>query len=94
MAKPSAPTGETAVVGEAGAPNDYTAPQAKVRARESASSARYAHEDDPVRWIAHIKRLRAEGRDTEADLQVRRFRERYPATTLPPEALRRPEQTE
>ena len=56
---------------------------------EAPDAARYAHEDDPVRWLDHIKRLRAQGLDAEADVQLKRFRERYPSTRIPPEALRR-----
>ena len=56
---------------------------------EAPDAARYAHEDDPVRWLDHIKHLRAQGLDAEADVQLKRFRERYPSTRIPPEALRR-----
>ena len=56
---------------------------------EAPDTARYAHEDDPVRWLDHIKHLRGQGLDAEADVQLKRFRERYPSTRIPPEALRR-----
>lgn len=47
-----------------------------------------APEDDPSRWLQHIVALRAAGRDDEADAQLKRLREHYPALEVPPAALR------
>jgi Meckel syndrome type 1 protein len=43
----------------------------------------------PEAWLAEIRRLRAEGRLTEADVALASFRREYPDYTLP-EDLRRP----
>ncbi len=70
-----------------GAAADAAAPETQKKALAKPDAV-YAHEDDPPRWIEHIKRLRAAGRDREADVQVQRFRARYPEIVLPPQALR------
>jgi len=38
-------------------------------------------------WLAHIVKLRGEGRHEEADAELKRFRERYPDFPVPPTAL-------
>jgi hypothetical protein len=38
-------------------------------------------------WLERIVKLRAEGREAEADAELKRFRERYPDVQVPPAAL-------
>jgi hypothetical protein len=38
-------------------------------------------------WLEHIVRLRDAGRHTEADAELKRFRERYPQVAVPRVAL-------
>lgn len=40
-------------------------------------------------WMKKIIELRAQGRDEQADLELKTFRERYPAVVIPTEALAR-----
>jgi hypothetical protein len=40
-------------------------------------------------WLERIVRLRGEGRDAEADAELKRFRERYPEAQVSPAALPR-----
>jgi hypothetical protein len=41
----------------------------------------------PQAWLERIVKLRAEGRHTEADAELKRFRERHPDVQVPPAAL-------
>ncbi|MGH8560966.1 MAG: hypothetical protein ACRES4_03290, partial [Nevskiales bacterium] len=52
-------------------------------AGDAARAERSAPERAPQDWIEHIRRLRAEGRDTEAAAELKTFRERYPDYPLP-----------
>ena len=38
-------------------------------------------------WLERIVKLRREGRDAEADAELKRFRERYPDVQVPSAAL-------
>jgi len=38
-------------------------------------------------WLERIVKLRSEGRDAEADAELKRFRERYPQVHVPPAAM-------
>ena len=38
-------------------------------------------------WLERIVKLRREGREAEADAELKRFRERYPDFQVPPAAL-------
>jgi len=38
-------------------------------------------------WLERIVKLRSEGREAEADAELKRFRERYPDVKVPPAAL-------
>ncbi|MGE5161322.1 MAG: hypothetical protein ACM3O5_07440, partial [Betaproteobacteria bacterium] len=38
-------------------------------------------------WLERIVKLRREGRDAEADAELKRFRERHPDVQVPPAAL-------
>ena len=46
------------------------------------------YEATPDAWIDHIVRLRRDGRQDEADAELKRLRERYPDYRVPPMALR------
>ncbi len=58
--------------------------------REAQSAARAELEaiDDPERWIARIVALREQGRHDDAERELKRLRERFPQTKIPPAALR------
>jgi hypothetical protein len=45
--------------------------------------------EPPDRWIARIVELRRQGRDDEADAEVRKLRARYPELAVPDAAARR-----
>jgi hypothetical protein len=51
--------------------------------------ARPARQESAQAWIERIVKLRAAGRDAEADEEVKKFRAQYPQATLPEAALRR-----
>jgi hypothetical protein len=46
--------------------------------------ARAAHLD-PATWVSEIEKLHNSGRTAEAERQIKRFREAYPAYPLPTE---------
>jgi len=80
----STPKREDALV-ESGRAPAPAAPAARARAsdlRESDATQSAAE------LIERIVKLRREGRQVEADAEVKRFRERFPQVQLPPEALR------
>lgn len=82
----AAPSGIRARESSAAAAKAATASAAAERAGDAA--AQRAEEADPAHWIERITRLRTQGRDAEADEEIRRFRERHPQIALPPAALR------
>jgi hypothetical protein len=44
-------------------------------------------EDSAPMWLERIVKLRREGREAEADAELKRFRERYPDVQVSPAAL-------
>jgi hypothetical protein len=44
-------------------------------------------EGSALLWLERIVKLRSEGREAEADAELKRFRERYPDVRVPPAAL-------
>jgi len=64
-------------------------------AREAAPAPQGAARLDEARdfegsaplWLERIVKLRREGREAEADAELKRFRERYPDVQVPPAAL-------
>jgi hypothetical protein len=44
-------------------------------------------ERSPQNWLEHIVKLRGEGRHADADVELKRFRERYPDVQVPSAAL-------
>lgn len=71
---------------EAGARQD-TGEAQKIEAQKPAQDR--ALENDAQRWLARIVQLRHDGRDDEADRELKRLRERYPEAVIPEGALRR-----
>jgi hypothetical protein len=67
----------------------------RVSARERAPAAQGAARLDAARdfessapmWLERIVKLRGEGREAEADAELKRFRERYPGVEVSPAAL-------
>jgi hypothetical protein len=57
----------------------------RVRAYETAPprSALTSRERNPVVWLEDIAALRREGRNSEADIEMQRFRSAYPAYLIP-----------
>lgn len=78
-------------VAEAAGSAEAAAPRPAAPAAERAAAApRAARSDLPDDWIARIIELRRDGRDAEAEAELRRFRERYPHIPVPSAALARP----
>lgn len=76
--------------------SDERAPEAaSVEARELAPASQGVARPDAARdfegsapmWLERIVKLRREGRDAEADAELKRFRERYPEVQVPSAAL-------
>ena len=71
------------------------APVDRASARERSPAAQGAARLDAVRdfegsapmWLERIVKLRREGREAEADAELKRFRERYPGVQVSPAAL-------
>ena len=53
----------------------------------AAQSGSKQEDESAAVWLERIIKLRREGRHDEADLELKRFRERYPQVQPPPEAL-------
>lgn len=77
----------------AAAANAMRAPAAQSRSEEqapaqaAAPAARMLQKSDqasPQEWLARIAKLRREGRDDEADRQLKEFRRRFPDYRIPP----------
>jgi hypothetical protein len=80
-----APMEEQALKGDPAARGDRasaSAPRPPARIEAARDFERSA-----AQWIEHIVRLRGEGRQAEADAELKRFRERYPEATVPGAAL-------
>jgi hypothetical protein len=54
--------------------------------REAADAAGPTVDLNAAQWLERIVQLRAAGRDDEADLELKRFAERYPQVQVPPAA--------
>lgn len=67
---------------------EAAAPRPAVAASQRPVAPGVAVELSPERWIARIIELRRTGRDDDADLELKKLREAYPAFTIP-EAARR-----
>ena len=67
----------------------------RASAREAAPASQGAVRLDAARdfegsaplWLERIVKLRREGRDADADAELKRFRERHPEVQVPPAAL-------
>lgn len=69
---------------EVGAAVGRSAPRAASGAL--ASDARIEADQSASEWLDRIVKLRRAGRHEEADAELKRFRERFPQVTIPPEA--------
>ncbi len=68
------------------------APQRNVQAEAASGAlARSKVAEAPDAWLERIARLRAEGRNDEADKQLEAFRKQYPDYKIPPETLKKVE---
>jgi hypothetical protein len=75
----------------AAARNDAAPPVVQGAMRQEAApkeSAPKDYEASADTWLDYVVRLRREGRHDEADLELKRLRERYPDVRVPPAALR------
>jgi hypothetical protein len=65
------------------------APAAAAPMKPAASGIEGKVEPSAAEWLKKIIDLRAQGRDEEADRELRKFKERYPEIVPPAEALSR-----
>jgi hypothetical protein len=65
-------------------PNVVTLEEVIVRGPAPSHHARAAHLD-PATWVSEIEKLHSAGRTAEAEREIKRFRETYPAYPLPTE---------
>jgi TolA-binding protein len=89
-----APRAEQQARNERTQPRLDSAPKPQVMAAKQSATAdtateseRDAVEQRPEDWLQKIIRLRLDGRHDEAEAELKRFRERYPQSQVPPAAL-------
>jgi hypothetical protein len=85
--EPAAAPGVAAGVGAASRSNEAMSPAPSVQGALRQDSATKEVELSAQRWLERIVKLRGEGRHAEADIELKRFRERYPEARIPPAAL-------
>jgi hypothetical protein len=85
------PAGAAAEMARSRADDERYAAEAARRAAPSGApmAARITIDQTPQEWLERIARLRAQGRDDEAETQLKRFRERYPDYRIPDEMVKR-----
>jgi hypothetical protein len=81
--------GETAR--EASAANVRPESVASKALADQAAPAALAASESPKPWLERIRKLRLDGRDEEADKEVKKFRERFPHIEIPEAAPRKPD---
>jgi hypothetical protein len=82
------PSAQPAVAaGAAGASRESAAPAPAAQGAMRQDSAAKEVELPAQQWLERIVKLRDEGRHAEADIELKRFRERYPQARIPPAAL-------
>jgi hypothetical protein len=83
------PAPEVAAEKPAAATTDRASAQERAPAAQGAARLEAARdfEGSAPKWLERIAKLRREGRDAEADAELKRFRERYPDVQVSPAAL-------
>ena len=84
-----APSAAAADVARSRADDERYAAEARPAPSGAAMAARITIDQTPQEWLERIARLRTQGRDDQAETELKRFRERYPDYRIPDEMAKR-----